>query len=402
MADQPFLPYGRQVIEDDDIAAVAEALRADYLTTGPRVEAFEAAFAETVGARHAIACANGTAALHLSMAALGLGPGESVIVPAITFVATANAARFMGANVIFADVDPDTGLMTPQTLEAAYDHIGGRPLKAVLPVHLSGQAADLPAIRAFADAHGAAVVEDACHAVGTTTAGGAERIGDGAHSAMACFSFHPVKTLTTGEGGMVTTNDAVLAARLASLRSHGITRDAAVFTAPALSLAEDGRANPWAYEMQALGFNYRLPDILCALGLSQLRKLPRFIARRRGLAARYRERLAPLAPLVRFQQTPAGCDPALHLFVALIDFEAAGVSRKAVVEALAARGIGTQVHYIPVHRQPYYQGLGGDKYSLPGADAWYARALSLPLFPAMADDDPDRVVEALKALLGLT
>ena len=198
--------------------------------------------------------------------------------------------------MVFADVDPDTGLMTPQTLEAAYARVGGRPLKAVLPVHLAGQAADLPAIRAFAESRGAAVVEDACHAVGTTANKGTERIGDCAHSAMACFSFHPVKTMTTGEGGMVTTNDPAQAARLAALRSHGITRDPTAFYAPALSIAEDGQPNPWAYEMQTLGFNHRLPDILCALGLSQLTKLPRFVARRRSLAARYRELLAPLAP----------------------------------------------------------------------------------------------------------
>jgi UDP-4-amino-4,6-dideoxy-N-acetyl-beta-L-altrosamine transaminase len=403
MADPPFLPYGRQTIEDDDVAAVVDALRADFLTTGPRVEAFEAAFAERVGAAHAVACSNGTAALHLTMLALGLGASEMVIVPAVTFVATANCARFAGAGVVFADVDPDTGLMTAETLEAALVKTGGRRLKAVLPVHLAGNAADLPAIRAFAEAHGAVVVEDACHALGTTMDFGAgrERVGDGRHSAMACFSFHPVKTIATGEGGMVTTNDAVLAGRLALRRSHGITRDPAVFRAPDLSLDADGSPNPWAYEMQDLGFNYRLPDILCALGLSQLAKLDRFVGRRRALAARYRTLLAPLAPLVRATPAPAWCDPAPHLFVALIDFQAAGVSRKAVVEALARRGIGTQVHYIPVHRQPYYRAFNGDAWTLPGADAWYARALSLPLFPGMDDDDPQRVVDALREALGV-
>ena len=201
------------MIEDDDIAAVVQALQSDFLTTGPRVEAFEAAFAEAVGARHAVACANGTAALHLAMMALEVGPGDVVIAPAITFVATANCARFQGAEVVFADVDPDSGLMTPETLAAALTQVGGRRLKAVLPVHLSGHVADLPALRTLAQAHGAALVEDACHALGgVMTFGGApERIGDGRHSAMACFSFHPVKTLTTGEGGMVTTNDAALA-----------------------------------------------------------------------------------------------------------------------------------------------------------------------------------------------
>jgi UDP-4-amino-4,6-dideoxy-N-acetyl-beta-L-altrosamine transaminase len=402
MADPAFLPYGRQTIEDDDITAVAEALRADFLTTGPRVAAFEAAFAETVGARHAIACANGTAALHLAMLALDVMPGEAVIAPAVTFAATANCARFQGAEVVFADVDPASGLITEESLAAALRRLDGRRLAAVAPVHLTGAVGDLPAIRRLADAHGAAVVEDACHALGTTMTFDdvPERAGDCRHSAMACFSFHPVKTIATGEGGMVATNDDGLAARLALFRSHGITREPAAFTDPALSLDAAGAANPWAYEMQDLGFNYRLPDVLCALGLSQLAKLERFAARRRALAARYRALLAPLAPLVRPAAVPRGCDPVLHLFVALIDFEAAGVGRAAAMRALAARGIGTQVHYIPVHRQPYYQRRYG-VLDLPGAEAWYAQALSLPLFPGMADEDPERVVEALKAVLGL-
>jgi UDP-4-amino-4,6-dideoxy-N-acetyl-beta-L-altrosamine transaminase len=402
MAERPFLPYGRQTIEDDDIAAVTAALASDYLTTGPRVEAFEAAFAQAVGARHAVACNSGTAALHLAMMALDVQPGEVVIAPAITFAATANAARFQGAEVVFADVDPDSGLMTPRTLADALTRLEGRRLRAILPVHLTGAAADLPAIRALADEHGAAVVEDACHALGTTMAFDniPERAGDCRHSAMACFSFHPVKTIATGEGGMVTTNDATLAARLALFRSHGITRDPAAFTAPDISLDADGAANPWAYEMQALGFNYRIPDVLCALGLSQLAKLDRFAARRRALAARYHALLAPLAPMIRPALVPATSDPALHLFVALIDFEAAGQTRAVIMRALAARGVGTQVHYIPVPRQPYYLGRYGEP-NLPGSDAWYARALSLPLFPGMADDDPDRVVGALTDILGL-
>jgi len=402
MADPPFLPYGRQTIEDDDIAAVAAALRSDYLTTGPRVEAFEAAFAEKVGAKHAVACNSGTAALHLAMMALDVQPGDVVIAPAITFAATANAARFQGAEVVFADVDPDSGLMTPETLAQALTRLDGRRLRAVLPVHLTGATADLPAIHKLADDHGAAVVEDACHALGTTMAfdNTPERAGDCRHSAMACFSFHPVKTIATGEGGMVTTNDPALAARLALFRSHGITREVAAFTAPDISLDADGAANPWAYEMQALGFNYRIPDVLCALGLSQLAKLDRFAARRRTLTARYHTLLAPLAPTIRPAVVPSTSDPALHLFVALIDFDAAGQTRAAVMRALAARGIGTQVHYIPVPRQPYYRDRYGAP-NLPGADAWYARALSLPLFPGMADMDPERVVEALKDVLSL-
>jgi len=382
------LPYGRQTIEDDDIAAVAEALRGDFLTTGPTVERFEQAFAQTVGARHAVACANGTAALHLAMLALDVRPWEAVIAPSITFLATANCARYVGAEVVFADVDPDSGLMTPDTLAEAMERLEGRRLRAVLPVHLRGDAAELPALKAKAAEVGAVLIEDAPHALGTTMRFGnqAETVGDVRHSAMATFSFHPVKTIATGEGGMVTTNDDALAQRLRTLRTHGMVRP-------------EG-CEPWWYEMPEIGFNYRLPDVLCALGLSQLAKLPRFAARRRALAAAYREALAPLAPAVRMAAQPAWSDPVLHLMAVLIDFEAVGRTRLQVVEALRDRGVGTQVHYIPVHRQPYYRERYGDL-DLPGAEAWYARCLSLPLYPGMADEDVGRVVEALKDVLGL-
>ena len=293
----------------------------------------------------------------------------------------------MGADVVFADVDPDSGLMTPDTLQGALGRIGSRRLRAVLPVHLRGDAVDLPGLAAVAGQAGAVLVEDAPHALGTTMRFGdaTEMVGDVRHSAMATFSFHPVKTIATGEGGMVTTNDAGLAARLRTLRSHGMVRP-------------EG-ADPWWYEMAEPGFNYRLPDILCALGLSQLRKLPRFADRRRALAEAYGEALSGLAPLVRPAARPAWSDPVLHLMTVLIDFEAAGRTRREVVDALKAQGVGSQVHYIPVHRQPYYRALYGDL-DLPGAEAWYARCLSLPLFPGMADGDVAKVVEALRAALG--
>lgn len=384
----PLLPYGRQTIEDDDIAAVVEALKADFLTTGPTVEAFETAFAETVGARHAVACSNGTAALHLAMLALDVQPGEAVIAPSITFLATANCARYVGAEVVFADVDADSGLMTPQTLADALTRVGDRKLRAVLPVHLRGDVADLPGLAALAGDAGAVLVEDAPHALGSTMTFGnvAERVGDAHHSAMATFSFHPVKTIATGEGGMVTTNDPALAERLRVMRSHGMVRP-------------EG-ADPWWYEMPEPGFNYRLPDILCALGLSQLKKLPRFAARRRALAKAYETALAPLAPVVKIAARPTWSDPVLHLMCVLIDFEAAGLTRRWVVERLRDHGVGTQVHYIPVHRQPYYAERYG-ALELPGAEGWYDRCLSLPLYPGMADEDVGRVVGALRAVLGL-
>jgi UDP-4-amino-4,6-dideoxy-N-acetyl-beta-L-altrosamine transaminase len=382
-----FLPYGRQTIEDDDIAAVTQALRGDFLTTGPTVEAFETAFAAKVGADHAIAVSNGTATLHLAMMALGVGEGDVCIAPSVTFLATANCARYVGAEVVFADVDPDSGLMTPDTLAGALSRVGDRRVKAVLPVHLRGDVCDLPALKAMTSAAGAALVEDAPHALGSVgTFDGVEHpVGAGAFSSFASFSFHPVKTLATGEGGMLTTNDAALAARARLLRSHGMVR-------------EPG-GDPWWYEMPELGFNYRIPDILCALGLSQLAKLDRFVARRRALTALYAQRLAERCPRVRLAQSPAHSNPALHLLTVLIDFEAEDLSRRTVVDSLKAHGIGTQVHYIPVHRQPYYvarQGLA----DLPGADAWYQRCLTLPLFPAMTDADVERVVDALAGILG--
>ncbi|ALL12063.1 UDP-4-amino-4,6-dideoxy-N-acetyl-beta-L-altrosamine transaminase [Caulobacter henricii] len=388
MTGTSFLPYGRQTIEDDDVAAVAAALRADFLTTGPTVEAFETAFRDKVGAAHAIAVSNGTATLHLAMLALGVGEGDVCIAPSITFLATANCARYVGAEVVFADVDPQSGLMTPDTLAQALARCGDRRVRAILPVHLRGDVCDLPAMRAMASAAGAVLVEDAPHALGSiaTFDGVAHPVGDGAYSAFASFSFHPVKTLATGEGGMLTTNDADLAARARSLRGHGMLRPAG--------------SDPWWYEMPELGFNYRLPDILCALGLSQLAKLDRFVARRRALTALYAERLQTLSPHVRLASRPDHSDPALHLLTVLIDFDALDTSRRAVVDGLKAHGIGSQVHYIPVHQQPYYVQRYGTL-DLPGAQTWYDRCLTLPLYPAMADGDVDRVVAALARVLAL-
>lgn len=393
----PFLPYGRQSIDETDLAAVAAALKGEFLTTGPLVERFERAFADRVGAAAAVACGNGTQALHLAYRAAGLQPGDTVVVPAITFLATANAAAFEGATVVFADVDPVTGLMTPDTLAEALRQAGGR-VRLVAPVHLAGAPCDMPNLRALADRAGAMVVEDACHAAGTRTPEG--EVGGCAQSLAACFSFHPVKTLTTAEGGMVTTNDLALAERMRRLRSHGVARASDDFLMRDEGF-DDGVANPWWHEQQDLGFNYRLPDVLCALGLSQLARLDAFVARRQALVARYREVLAPLAPVVRLADPPrAGVAPAWHLLQVRIDFAGAGRTRRQVMEGLRARGIGSQVHYIPVNRQPYWRARNGEQ-RLPGAEAFYAGTLSLPLYPAMTDDDPHRVADALADVLGL-
>ena len=400
MTDRAFLPYGRQSIGEDDIAEVTAVLRGDWLTTGPAVAAFEDAFAESVGARFAVACSSGTAALHLAALALDLGPDDLVIVPTMTFMATASAVRLAGAEVVFADVDAETGLMTPATLEAAIADLAPdrrARVRAVFPVHFAGQTVDLPAIAAIAEKQGWTIVEDAAHAVGSEYGAG-NRVGDCRHGAMATFSFHPVKTITSGEGGMVTTNDPDLAEALRRFRTHGITRRPEDFRSPAAARDARGEINPWYHEVHRIGPNCRLSDIHAALGLAQLRKLPEFAARRRALAARYDARLAPLAPVLRPIGRVPDCRPCWHLYVVRLDFARLYRDRAAVMEALRQKGIGTQVHYIPVHRQPYYQDRYGAR-DLPGAEAWYRSVLSLPLFPAMAKDDVDRVVGALAEII---
>lgn len=396
------LPYGRHAIDEDDIAAVTAVLRGDWLTSGPAGAAFEAALAERCHAAHAVSCANGTAALHLACLALGLGPGDAAIVPAITFVATANAARMTGAEIVFADVDPESGLMEVHHLAAALELAERRGLipRLVLPVDLAGQCADLTAIADFARSRDLAIVEDACHAIGTIQidAGGhAAPVGACTSSDMTVFSFHPVKTVAAGEGGAILTQSDALADRLRRLRSHGITRDAAAFEDRQAGF-DRAVANPWYYEMLELGFNYRVSDINCALALSQIKKLDRFVAARRMLAARYDSELASLAPLLR----PAARSPhsiaAWHIYSVLINFDAIGMSRGQLARALEAQNIRTQVHYIPVPRQPYYRHRYGDA-ELPGADAYYRRTLTLPLFVGMTDDDVGRVAEALSHLL---
>ena len=389
-----FLPYGRHLIEPDDIAAVTEVLALGHLAQGPRVAAFETALAERLGARHVKATSSGTAALHLALTALDVGPGDLCVVPAISFLSTATAARMCGAEVLFADVDPVSGLLTPETLRQALT-TAAWPVRVVLPVHLGGRMCETEALADLAGEAGARLVEDCAHAVGSRR--GEERAGDCARSAAACFSFHPVKTIACGEGGAVSTNDPALAARIARLRNHGVTHDASLMVDPELSLDAQGERHPWSYEQLELGYNYRMTDVEAALGASQLTKLDRFMARRRELAEAYDRLLEPLAPVVRPIVAGEGQTPSLHLYAVHIDFEALGQTRDQVMRALAEQGIGSQVHYIPLHRQPYFK----DRYSalrLPGADAYYAGVLALPLFPAMADGDPERVARALSAI----
>jgi UDP-4-amino-4,6-dideoxy-N-acetyl-beta-L-altrosamine transaminase len=390
-----FLPYGRQVIEEDDIAAVCRALRGDFLTTGPLVGRFEDALAKAVHAAYAVVCSSGTAALYMAARALKLGTAGKVIVPSITFLATASAPHLAGAEIVFADVDPDSGLMRTGDLDDAL-HRAGRA-DAVFNVHLNGQCGEVEEIARVARRHGLAIVDDACHALGTSL--GDNLVGDNAFSDMTVFSFHPVKTVAMGEGGAVTTNSAGLAEALRRERNHGMTRRADEFENRD-GFDDDGRANPWFYELIEPGFNWRATDIQCALGLSQLAKLARFSARRRALAAAYDALLAPFAPMIRPVAQQAGCSPTLHLYAVLIDFEACGLSRAIVMERLARGGVGTQVHYYPVHRQRYYAARYG-RLDLPGADRYYARVLSLPFFASMTLSDAARVVDSLARTLGL-
>ena len=397
------IPYGKQWIDQEDLDEVARVLTSDFLTTGPEIDRFEQALCEATGARHAIACSNGTAALHIASLALGLTAGDQVIVPSISFVATANAPHYCGAEVVFADVDPDTALMTPENLEEALTRSNPDRLKAIFVVHMGGHPADMPALRALADKHRVALVEDACHALGTKYSDGDglwRTIGDCAHSDMAAMSFHPVKTITSGEGGAVLARDPVLAEKCKLFRSHGLTREPEDWTNEALGF--DGAArtpNGWYYEMHAPGYNYRLTDFQAALGRSQLKKLPEFAARRKSLVTRYRDGLEAVSNQIKLVPQPRSADSVLHLMVALIDFATAGISRNRFMTMLREKGIGTQVHYVPIHRQPYYARLTNGL-QLPGADAYYDRCLSLPLYPKMEAADVDAVVSALKEIAG--
>ncbi|MGE4062697.1 MAG: UDP-4-amino-4,6-dideoxy-N-acetyl-beta-L-altrosamine transaminase [Rhodospirillaceae bacterium] len=396
----PFLPYGRHIIDDDDVAAVAAVLKSDALTNGPVTDQFERALSEVTGAKEVVVCSSGTAALHLSVLALGLKPGDQAIVPSLTFLASANCVRYAGADVVFADVDANTGLLGPAQLEEAIGRARPGAVKAAIPVHLNGQCCDMAGLRTVAERHGITLVEDACHALGGTYAGPANAstpVGACRDSVAACLSFHPVKTVAMGEGGAVTTNDRKLAAIMRRLRSHGMERTPADPAYPEFARDEDGSPNPWFYEMAEIGWNFRSSDIHSALGLSQLKKLDRFVKRRAELVALYDAALRGHAPLVK-PVNRVGGEPGWHLYVALIDFAAAGKSRAKVMRELTAAGIGTQVHYFPVHLQPYYQHLYGAQ-NLPGASAYYARCLSLPLFPAMSDNDVTRVVDALVHVL---
>ncbi len=371
------LPYGRHCVDEADIAAVVAALRSDWLTTGPIVDEFETAFAKAVDVPHAVAVSSGTAALHAAAFAASIGPGDEVITTPLTFAATANCVRYLGGTVVFADVRPDTLNLDPAKVEAC---ITSRT-RAIITVDYAGQPSDLDELDAVSARHALPLIADASHALGATYRGRPV----GGLARMTTFSLHPVKHITTGEGGMITTDDPALATRLRTFRNHGITR-------------EHQRREDWRYEMAELGYNYRLSDIQSALGLSQLERLPEQIVRRREIATQYTRALAAL-PEIERPVVLADRESAWHLYVVRLRLDGLRVGRAEVFRALRGENIGVNVHYIPVPWHPYYERLGFQRGGWPVAEGAYERILSLPIFPAMTDADVEDVVYAVEKVL---
>ncbi|MFA6963162.1 MAG: UDP-4-amino-4,6-dideoxy-N-acetyl-beta-L-altrosamine transaminase [Patescibacteria group bacterium] len=379
-----FIAYGKQWLDDDDIAEVVQTLKSDFLTQGPKIEEFEQAICKYTGAKHCVAVSNGTAALHLAVLALNLGNGEGITTPN-TFVASANCLAYCGLTPAFADIREDTcNIDLVEIKKRVTDKT-----KVIVAVDFAGQVADLEEIYDFAKSKGIYVIEDAAHSIGSSFADGS-KVGSNKYSDLTTFSFHPVKTITTGEGGAITTNDEKIYKQLLLLRSHGITKDPAILSQ---------NPGPWYYEMQDLGFNYRITDIQAALGLSQLRKLDKFAARRREIVDKYNKAFAKLPNVVTPYEKP-GVGSAFHLYVLKIDFAKIGKTRKEVMEELRKNNVGSQVHYIPAHLQPYYQDTYGYKVGdYPVAEAYYEQCLSLPLYPKMTDVEVNFVIQKIKILV---
>lgn len=366
------IQYGKQSIDEEDIQAVADVLRGDYLTTGPNVAAFEKVVAEYVRAKYAVAVANGTAALHAACVAAGIGPGDEVITTPITFAASANCVLYCGGTPVFADIKPDTYNIDPEDIKRKITE----KTKAIIAVHFTGQPCEMDEIHAIAEEYHLLVIEDAAHALGADYKG--KKIG--AVSDMTTFSFHPVKHITTGEGGMITTNDEKLYEKLKLFRSHGITRNENLMT---------HNEGGWYYQQLELGYNYRITDIQCALGVSQMKKLERFVARRRELAARYNDAFCGIEGIVCPKQEK-GCNNSWHLYVVQV------WNRKEVYDKLQKAGIHVNVHYIPVYRHPYYQEHGYENVACPNAEKLYDHMLSLPLYPDLTNEEQDYVIEQVK------
>lgn len=375
MAEQYYIPYGRQTIEDDDIQAVVEVLKSDYLTTGPKIAEFEKAVADYVGVDYAVAISNGTSALHAACFAAGIGEGDEVITTPLTFAASANCILYCGGTPVFADVDPKTYNIDPSDIERKITP----KTKAVIAVHLAGQPCDMDAIHAIARKHNLLVIEDGAHALGSKYKG--KKIGG--LSDMTTFSFHPVKPITTGEGGMIVTNNKELYQKLVLFRSHGITRDENLMT------RNDG---PWFYQQLDLGYNYRITDIQCALGCSQMKKIDCFLAQRREIVRRYDEAFADCENIVTPYQLP-DTESGWHLYI----IQVKNCDRRAVFERLRDLGIGVNVHYIPVYMHPYYQEHGYEGVHCRNAEEIYAHMISLPLYPKLTEEDQQYVIEKVIA-----
>ncbi|MCL1073989.1 UDP-4-amino-4,6-dideoxy-N-acetyl-beta-L-altrosamine transaminase [Shewanella dokdonensis] len=379
------IPYGRQAINQTDIDAVVEVLKSDYLTQGPKVPAFERAVCNYTGVEYAVAVSNATAALHIACLALGVGPNDCVWTSPITFLASANCALYCGATVDFVDVDPATGNMSPNSLaeKLAYAKQQGCLPKVIIPVHLAGHSCDMQRIAELAYAYGVKVIEDASHGIGGSYGG--SKLGCCRYSDITVFSFHPVKIITTAEGGMATTKDAALAEKMALLRAHGVVRDKALLTRP-----DEG---DWYYEQQLLGFNYRMTELQAALGCSQMQRLDEFVKCRNQLAERYQQQLhaLPLAIVSPLNDSYS----ARHLYIVRLPSE----KRKAVFDNMRQLDIQVHVHYFPVHLQPYYQSLGFKIGDYPNAEQFYSEILTLPLFPGLKDDNIDFICNNLSALL---
>lgn len=386
---ETMIPYGRQEITQADIDAVVSVLKSDYLTQGPMVPRFEHSIAGYCGASHALAVNSATSALHIASLALGLGPGDRLWTSPITFVASANCGLYCGAQVDFVDIDPRTYNLCPQALERKLidaEKAGSLP-KIVVPVHLCGQPCEMEAINSLSRRFGFKIIEDASHAIGGNYQG--KPIGSCCYSDITIFSFHPVKIITTAEGGMALTNDDKLAEQMGLLRSHGITRDQALMTAE-----PDG---PWYYQQVELGFNYRMTDLQAALGVSQMKRLDQYVARRHQLAQRYNDILAnmPVSPPWQHPDSYSG----LHLYVIRLQLDKINHSHCEVFESLRSQGIGVNLHYIPVHTQPYYQRMGFRPGDFPEAERYYSEAISLPMYPTMTEGQQDRVIDALRKIL---
>lgn len=378
---ETYLPYGRQTIDDNDIQAVVSVLKGDYLTTGPYVKEFEDKVAKYVGAKYAVAVSNGTAALHMACFAAGIKEGDEVIVSPMTFSASANAVLYCGGTPVFVDIDPLTYNIDPNKIEEKISH----NTKAIIPVDFTGQSVDMDRIREIASKYDLIIIEDAAHALGSEYKG--SKVGNQAH--MVEFSFHPVKPITTGEGGVVTTNNEDLYKKMMLFRTHGITRDNELL---------NENHGPWYYEQQCLGYNYRLTDLQSALGISQMNRIDKFIKRRRKIAKIYNEAFVDIKEIL----TPFEADfsnSGWHIYVIQVKSDLLTVERDIIFKALQAENIGVNVHYIPVYWHPYYRKLGYEKGICPNAEELYKNMITLPIFPSMSDEDVQNVIDALKKVV---